>query len=65
MDGYRAERQVELHREAIEAELGPFEVAVDEDGRCILTATVSGWQFLALMSSHHADARLVIEEVVA
>ncbi|GGI09783.1 hypothetical protein [Egicoccus halophilus] len=60
-----AELRVEAEREAIEAELGRFEVAVDEEGRCVLTATETGWQFEARFATPHADASLIIEEVDA
>lgn len=61
---YEAERRVEVERPNLERELGPFEVAVDEDGRCILSAH-SGARFEARLSSRHADSRLVVEEVPA
>lgn len=61
---YETERRVEVERPNLERELGPFEVAVDDDGRCIVS-TASGAQFEARLSSRHADARLVVEEVSA
>lgn len=59
---YRAQERVETLRDDIEAELGRFEVAVDEDAQCVLS-TEAGAQFVARLSGPEADARLTIEEL--
>ena len=61
---YRAAELAEAMRDVIEAELGPVEVAVDADARCVIS-NHDGWQFEARLSDPHADARLIIEEVDA
>lgn len=59
---WRVQERVELTREDIEEELGPFEVAVDADARCVVS-NHAGWQFVARLTGPEADARLIIEEV--
>lgn len=60
---HRTAERVETIRPDIEEELGRFEVAVDEDGLCVLSAE-SGAQFVAWLSGPEADARLNVEEFV-
>ena len=60
---WEVERRVELTREDIEAEVGPFECATDADARCVLSAH-DGAQYVATLSGPEADARLTVEELV-
>ena len=59
----QTEERVEITRAEIEAELGPFECATDEDARCVISAH-DGEQFVARLSGPEPDARLIIEELV-